>query len=183
MTILFSSFLSDPIYARPDKFLKDEFSPVQPVTWNRANSVTDCRAMRFPVQNWITRFRGSHVNERRIRASFYPFKNFVWTRVNRFSVTIMVNRQHWLFTAAGPSLNSRREVLTNYDCESSVILGSLLKSGFNLQVRNNWNSLGQERQSIISNGGAWSSGWSQSWKELLLTVNPFDNLCGSHLQN
>ena len=118
-----------------------------------------------------------NVNERRIRASFWSVQKFVRTRVNRFSVTIMVSRQHWLFTAAGRSLKSRREVLTNYDSESRVILGSLLKSGFILQVRNNWNSLGQQRQSIISKGGAWSSGWSQSWKELLLTVTALSTTC------
>ena len=141
------------------KFLTDEFSPVQPV---------NTETCKFCVADYSTVYC-SKLNCTVPRVSFkrkadprklLSVQKFVWTRFNRFSVTIMVNRQHWLFTAAGCSLKSRREVLTSYDCETSVILGSLLKSGFILQVRNDWNSLGQERKSIISTGGAWSFRWS-----------------------
>ena len=42
-----------------------------PFTRNRANSVTNCSTV-WCSETW---FRGSRVNERRIRASFCPFKN------------------------------------------------------------------------------------------------------------
>ena len=76
------------------KFLTDEFSPVQPVNTEPCKfCVADCSTVCCSELN-CTVPRVSFTRKAD-PCKFLSVQKFVWTRVNRFSVTIMVTRQHF----------------------------------------------------------------------------------------